>query len=99
MKTSTISDTKNHLSALLDGVRNGESVLILDRQTPIAKIVPIDEDEPACEETRLWRLQRKGMMSPAKSRTPRSLWKEAPPSAKTGHSIVRALMDERSRAS
>ena len=36
MKTATISETKNRLSALLDRVRHGETILITDRERPVA---------------------------------------------------------------
>ena len=39
-----ISELKAKLSAYLDRVRKGETVTILDRKTPIARIVPIDDD-------------------------------------------------------
>lgn len=38
MKTATISETKNKLSELLAAVRAGETLTILDRKRPIAKI-------------------------------------------------------------
>ena len=38
MKRATITETKNQLSAVLDSVRNGETVLILDRGRPIARM-------------------------------------------------------------
>ena len=41
MIRATISEVKNGLSAHLRRVRSGESVLILDRGTPIARIVPV----------------------------------------------------------
>ena len=43
MKTATITEAKNGLSALIDRVRAGESVLILDRGVPIARIEPIGD--------------------------------------------------------
>ncbi len=45
MLTSTISETKNHLSRLLAKVRKGESLLILDRKRPVARIEPVSESE------------------------------------------------------
>jgi prevent-host-death family protein len=42
VKKSNISYTKNHLSELLNCVREGESVLIVDRKTPIARLEPVD---------------------------------------------------------
>ena len=40
-----ISELKAKLSAYLDRVRKGETVTILDRKTPIARIVPIEQDD------------------------------------------------------
>jgi prevent-host-death family protein len=42
-----ISELKARLSAFLDAVRRGQVVTILDRKTPIARIVPLDEAEDA----------------------------------------------------
>ncbi len=36
-----IADLKNHLSEHLRVVRNGGEVIVMDRLTPIAKIVPL----------------------------------------------------------
>jgi antitoxin (DNA-binding transcriptional repressor) of toxin-antitoxin stability system len=36
--TSTISDTKNRLSELLVRVQAGETLIILDRKTPVARV-------------------------------------------------------------
>lgn len=44
---STISETKNNLSALLDRVRAGETITILDRDRPVARLVPIREADDA----------------------------------------------------
>jgi antitoxin (DNA-binding transcriptional repressor) of toxin-antitoxin stability system len=38
MLTSTISETKNHLSKLLERVQNGETLVILDRRKPVARV-------------------------------------------------------------
>jgi len=40
MKTTGIADLKAHLSAYLRAVRGGEEVTVLDRDTPVATIVP-----------------------------------------------------------
>jgi len=36
MRRTSISETKNQLSALIDRVRNGERILITDRNRPVA---------------------------------------------------------------
>jgi len=47
MKTVNIADLKNNLSRYLNEVRQGEEVVIRDRNLTVAKIVPLslDEDE------------------------------------------------------
>jgi prevent-host-death family protein len=42
MKTVNVARLKNQLSLYLRYVRKGEPVLIRDRNTPIAKIVPLE---------------------------------------------------------
>jgi len=42
MREALISQLKARLSAYLAAVRKGETILVLDRRTPIAKIVPYD---------------------------------------------------------
>jgi prevent-host-death family protein len=41
-----IAELKAHLSAHLRRVRRGRTLTILDRETPIARIVPLDEKGP-----------------------------------------------------
>lgn len=41
MKTANVSYFRTHLSKLLDAVRNGETIEIRDRNTPIARLVPV----------------------------------------------------------
>ena len=48
MKTVNIAQLKNSLSAYLNHVRRGGQLLIKDRNSPVARIVPLDgEDEEA----------------------------------------------------
>jgi antitoxin (DNA-binding transcriptional repressor) of toxin-antitoxin stability system len=46
MITTTISHTKNHLSELLASVREGETLIIMDRKRPIARVEPIEGLSP-----------------------------------------------------
>ena len=41
MIRATISEVKNGLSAYLRRVKAGESVLVIERKTPVARIVPV----------------------------------------------------------
>ena len=45
MKTSNISYFKAHLSQELRAVRNGERIVILDRDIPVAEVVPYDKEK------------------------------------------------------
>jgi len=47
MRTTNITDLRNHLSEILDEVRHGEAIEILDRKTPIARLVPVEPTTPA----------------------------------------------------
>jgi prevent-host-death family protein len=48
MRTVNIGELKNQLSSYLQHVRNGEEIVIRDRSTPIARILPFHLD-PASE--------------------------------------------------
>ena|SRR5436309_108598 len=50
MKTVNVAKLKNQLSLYLGYVRRGGHVLIKDRNTPIAKIVPLDISQTEDEE-------------------------------------------------
>jgi len=41
MSTANISYTRNHLSEILSRVREGETILIVDRKQPVARLEPI----------------------------------------------------------
>jgi prevent-host-death family protein len=41
MQTVNIADLKNNLSAWLEQVRNGEELIVKDRNTPIARVMPL----------------------------------------------------------
>ena len=41
MKKASVSDLKNQISRYLDYVKHGETVLVLDRNVPVAELKPI----------------------------------------------------------
>ncbi len=43
MKEVRIAELKSRLSEYLRAVRNGETISVLDRDTPIAQIIPVRE--------------------------------------------------------
>jgi prevent-host-death family protein len=62
MRSVQIAELKNNLSAYLRKVRTGEEVIICDRKSPIAKIVPLSTGDFDLEEQELI---AKGLMLPA----------------------------------
>ena len=64
MIQATVSEVKNGLSAFLRRVRTGESVLVLDRKTPVACIVPVSHLRGSRKsEARLARLEAAGIVA------------------------------------
>ena len=53
MKRVNIGTLKNELSAYLRYVRNGEEVIVQDRDTPVARIVPFRATNVSEEEAQL----------------------------------------------
>lgn len=94
MLVATITEAKNKLSALIDQVRGGESVLIVDRGIPVARLesaATIGSDADG----RIARLARVGAVRVATSVPPTELFSGKPPRARKGASAVQALLEER----
>ncbi len=92
MEKVTISKIKNQLSAYIKKVKAGETILILDRDQPVALLERIKGDEESPDE-RISRLERKGLLRRAKQPVPLEVLREASPRAK--QSVVAALLEER----
>ncbi len=95
MKKASITQTKNQLSALLDRVRHGETVLIMDRGRPVARLEPALHEGEGNETGRLARLERAGILRRAIAPARNRLVLESPPKPKKGASILQALLTER----
>ncbi|UYN94210.1 MAG: type II toxin-antitoxin system prevent-host-death family antitoxin [Enhydrobacter sp.] len=95
MKKASISEAKNKLSALLDGVRRGAPVLIMDRGRPVARLEPVLGEAKDASEGRLMRLVRDGVVHPRRAALPKSFLASTPPTPRRGASAVAALLDER----
>lgn len=93
MKTATITQAKNGLSALLDRVRAGETVLITDRGRPVARLEPATSTESG--NGRLLRLERAGTLRPGTAAPPVATIRRRAPRPSGGASAVAALLDER----
>lgn len=96
MITANISKTKNDLSRYLDAVREGETILILDRNRPIAQIQPLSGDAGAGS-ARLDELLAGGLISRPKGSTISWPTRLQAPASNEGESIgsVEALVKER----
>jgi prevent-host-death family protein len=94
MKKASITEAKNNLSALIDSVKGGSPVLIVDRGRPVARLEPVSALRPD-DDSRLARLVREGIVRPARRSAPKELLATKPPRLKKGASGVRALLDER----
>jgi len=66
MRTVNISGLKARLSAHLQYVRNGEEVLVCDRNKPVARIVPCTVEDESERERRL--IARGVLVPPKKTR-------------------------------
>lgn len=95
MNKATISETKNHLSALLDRVRHGETILIMDRDTPIARLEPVVARGRTDADGRTARLERAGLLRRGDRAALKAVLSTAPPKALRGGDVLDALLRER----
>lgn len=95
MRRTSITDAKNNLSALIDRVRRGETVLICDRNRPVAQLQPVGPgDGSGTDAPWLAGLVRDGVVAPAgRPLSLRSLPKPVQPARPV--SIVDALHADR----
>jgi prevent-host-death family protein len=95
MKKAGIADLKNNLSRYLDQVKSGESILVLDRNQPVAQIVPLQRGVrgTVTEDDRLARLARKGLIRRGTGGSGR--WITQRRLVKVDGSILQDLLDER----
>ncbi len=94
MKIANISYTKNHLSALLEQVQTGESILIVDRQRPVARIEPVEKTTA----TDAWvaDLERRGVLtSPRRAPNMGKIMARKLPRPAKGADVVQALLADR----
>ena len=94
MKSATITEAKNGLSALIDRVRAGESIVITDRGIPVAVLEPAPKQVGI--EDWIAKLERAGTIRRAKDPSAADLLlKTPPPSLASGASLLDALLKER----
>ena len=93
MKTASITEAKNGLSALIDRVKAGESVVITDRGVPVAVLEPaagrVDLDE------RLARLERAGIIRRGNGQSPAEVLRRLGPAPRVDIDVVAMLIEDR----
>jgi prevent-host-death family protein len=95
MEKASITEAKNNLSALIDRVRAGASILLLDNGQPVARLEPVGTVSSERDDGHLLRLVRAGIVRPGRTEPPRSLFRDNPPRAQSATSTVELLLQER----
>ena len=94
MKKASITETKNNLSALIDGLKGGSPVLIVDRGRPVARLEPVTGREESGRDGRLAQLIRDEIVRPRRTSLPEPLL-SAPPPAVRGSGVELLLRERR----
>lgn len=82
MKAVKIADLKSHLSRHLRDVRAGHPLTVLDRNTPVARLLPIDAGDDV-------------VITPPAAGAPVLAKVKLPPVAKLEVDVVKLLLDDR----
>jgi prevent-host-death family protein len=93
METASISEVKNGLSAIIDRVKGGESIVVTDRGIPVAVIEPVTGRIDV--EDRLARLERAGLVKRAKGELTEEFLRTTGPTLPDGVSLVDYILEER----
>jgi prevent-host-death family protein len=93
METATITEVKNGLSALIDRVKAGESIVVTDRGVPVAVIEPMSGRLDV--EDRLSRLERAGLVRRGRLEPPVELLRTPGPKVRGDLTLVDAVLEER----
>jgi prevent-host-death family protein len=92
MKSVNVAALKNHLSAYLNEVRAGQEILVRDRQTPIARILPVAHG--AGEDEELQMLAAQGTLRLGEAPLDETFWALPAPRVRAA-TVKRALGQER----
>jgi prevent-host-death family protein len=90
-KTAAVAELKAQLSRYLSRVKAGEEILVTERGTPVARLVPVGAGRPEHEGLR--DLERQGLLRLGSGKLPKDFWKL--PRPRDPHAAVRkAVTDE-----
>jgi prevent-host-death family protein len=92
MRSVNIAELKNRLSAYLTYAKNGEVVVIRDRNLPVAKLVPFIAEDASEDDLAL--VAAGAMRLPEKPLDLEQLWK-MPKATVSGNAATQAVLDER----
>ena len=95
MKKVSITEAKNQLSALIDGLKSGSPVLIVDRGRPVARLEAVRTGSKSEQQGLLARLARDGTLRPGGGTSPRSFFVEQLARLKEDASVLTALFEDR----
>ncbi len=96
MKQSSVTETKNGLSAILEQVKAGETFLITEHGKPVARLEPVKSNENrTTEEAALGDLERRGVVLQGKGRVRKELLDQPAVKLPRGVSVLEALLEER----
>ena len=93
MRTVNIAELKNRLSTYVKYARAGETVVIRDRNTAVAQLVPLPVDDSLNEEER--ELVAAGLMRLAEKPCDAAAFLKRPRPKVKGNGLTQALLDER----
>ena len=100
MIRATISEVKNGLSAYLRRVKAGESVVVMERKTPVARIIPVGHDagggqelDEVDREAKLARLVQAEIVTRRGSGSPLDIVRQP---LRQGAGLLDAVLEERS---
>jgi prevent-host-death family protein len=92
MHTSNIASAKNRFSHLIDLVKRGQTVLITERNKPVATLQPVSRASTAGVEA----LHSSGLLTPPGRSLDVTAFLAAPRAAlKSGNSLAQAVLQER----
>jgi prevent-host-death family protein len=94
MRTASVSETKNNLSAILRQVREGESYLIVDRGKPVARLGPVSSEEKGADQRRA-DLEQRGILRRGRGRIVQEILDTPPPRLPKNVSALALLLEER----
>lgn len=92
MQTAAVSELKASTSEYLARVKSGEEILITDRGTPIAKIIPLRQTDDALA-ARMMQLERAGMIRRGTGGITDDFWTAARPQDRQGVALATLLAE------